>query len=372
MKTFQKTCFATSLGLALLATAPVQAQLITVGTQTADANELASFQLINRFRADPRGELGRMLDNTNIFNGITASSTPYGTNGTAWSAGFWASRDGPDAGNVGLAMDFFQVNPGALKAQWDALPAAGVLHPLAWNGNLGQSAQGYAQIVANNAGATANPHVVAPYSTFSFQRYIDAGYVNGTAVGENIAPNFANNMPYQHAGFAVDWGFPVGAPGIQNPAGHRDSMLSSTFTEIGIGVVDGWGAGNTTQVQHLGRRQASFSEYAWGYVYTDSGDSTYTYGEGLQGVEVRLGDLVGTTNAQGGFMLPVQTLADGAHTVEYWLNGVRQGAVQITIGNAGLYAASFAVTPVPEAGTWALMLVGLASVGAVVRRRGQH
>ena len=44
----------------LLACVAAQAQ-ITPGTRSATADELASLAAINRFRADPQGELSRML-----------------------------------------------------------------------------------------------------------------------------------------------------------------------------------------------------------------------------------------------------------------------------------------------------------------------
>src|SRR5579862_5082514 len=59
--------------------------------------------------------------------------------------------------------------------------------------------------------------------------------------GENVFA-FANSVFEGHAAFAVDWGQEAGGMevgGMQSPSGHRNNMLSSLFSEVGIGVVDG-------------------------------------------------------------------------------------------------------------------------------------
>src|SRR5262249_3952569 len=55
--------------------------------------------------------------------------------------------------------------------------------------------------------------------------------------GENVFAN-ADSVSHGHAGFAVDWG-PGGVGGMQTPPGHRNNMLSKSFREVGMGVVDG-------------------------------------------------------------------------------------------------------------------------------------
>lgn len=350
---------------------PAHAQ-ITPGTRAPTAAEQQSFDLINRFRADPHGELSRMLgvSQATLSSTITMSSSASGADGTAWSANFWQTLapGNPAAG----AMDFFQVKPGNLMYQWSQLVGTNTLHPFTWNGNLGQSSLGYANLVVADAGASASPHAVPPYATFGFQRFTDAGYVNAATVGENIASNFPGNTAYQHAGFAVDWGST--ANGIQAPSGHRNSMLSASFTELGIGMAAGWTAGNVTQVQHFGDRFDSAAEHVWGYAWQDPALGGYTYGEGLAGLTVQVvnagNSVLGstTTDANGGYMLDVTALANGNYTVRFLQGANLLGSQAVNISNLGLYKASFVTTPVPEPATWATLLAGGALL-ALRRRR---
>ncbi|WP_144290182.1 PEP-CTERM sorting domain-containing protein [Ideonella sp. A 288] len=358
---------------ALIAVCGVSAHAqITPGTRAPTVSEQQSFELINRFRADPQGELSRMLgvSQATLSSSITPSTSAAGADGTAWSANFWQNLA---PGNpAASAMDFFHVKPGNLLFQWSQLAGTNTLHPFAWNGNLGQSSLGYANLVVADAGTSASPHAVPPYANFSFQRFTDAGYVNAATVGENIAANFPNNTAYQHAGFAVDWGNT--ANGIQSPPGHRNSMLSASFTELGIGMAAGWTAGNVTQVQHFGDRFDSAAEYVWGYAWQDPALGSYTYGEGLTGLTVQIvnagNSVLGstTTDANGGYTLDVAALANGNYTVRFLQGANLLGSQAVNIGNLGLYKASFVTTPVPEPATWATLLAGGALL-ALRRRR---
>ena len=50
---------------------------------------------------------------------------------------------------------------------------------------------------------------------------------------------YAESVIHTHAGFAIDWGGDPDDPnttGIQNPPGHRDSMMSGSFREVGIRI----------------------------------------------------------------------------------------------------------------------------------------
>lgn len=347
---------------------------ITAGTRLPTADEQSSLDQINRFRADPQGELGRALGVSSATLGtVTASTGATAGDGTDWSAGYWNTLTG--GSTVAGALDFFQVSPGDLLYQWNQLPGAGVLHPYTWNGNLGQSSLEYAKLVVIDAGATANPHNVPPYPTGLSQRFVDAGYANWNNLGENIAPNFANNVSYMHAGFAIDWG--GAGNGIQNPAGHRNSMLNATFNEIGVGIAPGWSGSNVTQVQHFGDRSNSVAEYIWGYAWQDAALGSYTFGEGMQGLTVQVLDggnnVLGTTttDANGGYTLGAVGLADGAYTVKFLDGSTALGTNSVSVSNLGLYNANFVMAPVPEPSTWLMMMLGGVPLVLRARRAGK-
>ena len=360
--------------LALSFAWPAQAA-ITAGTRLPTPDEQSSLDQINRFRADPQGELGRMLGVSSATLGtITASTGATAGDGTDWSAGYWNTLTG--GGTTAGALDFFQVSPGDLLYQWNQLPGAGTLHPYTWNGNLGQSSLEYAKLVVIDAGTTSNPHNVPPYTSGLSQRFVDAGYANWNNLGENIAPNFANNVGYMHAGFAIDWG--GAGNGIQNPAGHRNSMLHSTFNEIGIGIAPGWTGSNVTQVQHFGDRSNSVAEYLWGYAWTDATSDGYTFGEGMQGLTVEIVNgsdtVVGTTqtDANGGYSVNVVGLSDGNYTVRFMEGSTPIGMRSVAISNLGMYQADLGIAAaVPEPSTWLMLLLGGVPLVVRARRAGQ-
>jgi hypothetical protein len=354
---------------------PTQAA-ITAGTRLPTAAEQGSLDQINRFRADPQGELGRMLGVSSATLGtITSSTGATAGDGTDWSAGYWGTLTG--GSTAAGALDFFQVSPGDLVYQWNQLPGAGVLHPYTWNGNLGQSSLEYAKLVVIDAGISASPHFVPPYTANLNQRFVDAGYANWNNIGENIAANFPNNVSYMHAGFAIDWG--GAGNGIQNPSGHRNSMLSSTFNEIGIGITPGWTSGNVTQVQHFGDRSNSVAEYIWGYAWQDAALGSYTFGEGMQGLTVQVLDggnnVLGTTttDANGGYTLAAVGLADGTYTVKFLDGSTALGTNSVTVSSLGLYNANFVMAPsaVPEPSTWLMLMVGGVPLVLRARRAGK-
>lgn len=332
----------------------------TTSKSVAVSPERQAFDLINRFRADPQGELSRMLgvSQQTLASKIKASTiatdadpstaTPEMGNGTAWSSNFWTTLAGSD-NKTAIAMDGFKVNPGDLLYQWNHLPITGTLAPYAWNDNLGKSATAYAGYVVKDAGQTSNPHTVSPYTTFNFDRYLATGYSNVATVGENIAPNFEIvDAAYIHSGYVIDWGNT--ADGIQTPAGHRANMLNSTFTEAGIGIAAGWAdVNNVTQVQHFGDRANTASEYVWGYAYQDAGLGAYKYGEGLQGLTVQILNSANTilstttTDANGGYTMPVEKIANGDYKISL-LNGANVlKSNTVTLTDAGMYNSNFVI-----------------------------
>ena len=66
---------------------------------------------------------------------------------------------------------------------------------------------------------------------------------NGWSLGENVYA-YSKSVWYGHVGFEVDWGGTVATGGMQSPAGHRQNIHSTTFREVGIGVVNGSNGGS--------------------------------------------------------------------------------------------------------------------------------
>src|SRR5262252_7092823 len=97
------------------------------------------------------------------------------------------------------------------------------LAPLALNALLGAAARSYSQILATSG---CFEHTCGPVPDFA-DRDAQAGYTGWNAIGENIAAGYPTPE-------AVVSGW-MASPG------HRANILSSRFTEIGIGVVSGGG-----------------------------------------------------------------------------------------------------------------------------------
>lgn len=263
----------------------------------ASADETDAFNRINAFRADPRNELYEMF----VDQGYGGSKAVFDAllNGqTSHTAGWWVSNFGSNLATN--SMDFFGTVPSTLNGQFAALPA-GPLPAYTWSDNLGWASHQYSVWVENDAGATSNPHAVAGAPGFA-ARFSDAG-VNWTGIGENIAANWIFDTELMHMGFAVDWG--PGVDGIQSPPGHRNSMLSTSYDHLGIGIVDaGWDSERITQVQHFAT-QFSTDPIVYGYV-TDE-----MTGNELSGV------LVNVYDAGNNLLGTATTDARGAYTIQY-------------------------------------------------------
>ena len=135
------------------------------------------------------------------------------------------------------------------------------------------------------------------------------GYKAST-YGENVY-SYAYSVLYGHAGFAVDWG--PGSGGMQTPAGHRQNMLSASYREVGIGVVDGVNGtvGPQLVTQDFGTQTGS-SAFISGVVYFDlNGNGFYDIGEGIGGVKVNTpgSAYFAVTADSGGYALPVTSNA---------------------------------------------------------------
>ncbi|MEL6574278.1 MAG: carboxypeptidase regulatory-like domain-containing protein [Pseudomonadota bacterium] len=250
-----------------------------------DAEQLY-LELINRARADPEGELDLLIADRENGIGVQA--------------------------NITAALDFWQVDIELLYSQLEGVaPVA----PLAWSQSLGQSATVHSQAMIN---ADLQAHNV-PGEPPLGERITNAGYVGWSQVAENIFA-FVEDPVQGHAAFFIDWG--PGISGIQNPAGHRDTILNPLYREVGIGELPvpefGYQIGPNSHTQHFGRR-AGTDAFLTGVVIEDGdGDRFYDIGEGLGGVTVTASGANGTfstaTWESGGYTLE---LAPGSYTLTF-------------------------------------------------------
>lgn len=214
--------------------------------------------------------------------------------------------------DVDSAIDFFNVNLATLQTQWNSLVAA---PPLAWNESLYNAAADHTQLMLDN---NQQSHQLPGEPTLG-TRITSAGY-NWSNVGENVYAS-AKSVFHAHAGFAIDWG---NAPdGIQNPPGHRNSIMSTNFREIGISILDGPGNGSGNPVgpllttQDFGNRFSFGNPFYLGVVYRDTnGNGFYNAGEGISGATIQLSksgtNLETTSMSAGGYQLQAPA---GTYTV---------------------------------------------------------
>ena len=271
--------------------------------------------LINRLRAAPGAEAARML-------------TEAGSNVTA-------------------ALRYFGVDTAAFRTALAAEPGAA---PVAWNTDLASSALGHSQaMIAGDSQSHQLPGEAALGARTSA-----AGYAY-TRLGENIFA-FADDMAYAHAGFVVDWGYDAtdlttgsgalradwatSGDGMQDPAGHRVTMLNPLFTEVGISALreaDGsTSVGPWVVTQDFGSRQDYVPQLV-GVVMTDGdGDRAYDPGEGLGGVTVTATSggqsRTATSWASGGYQL---ALGDGSWSVTFAGGALGSEVIHATATVAG-------------------------------------
>ena len=168
---------------------------------TPSAFEQEMLELINRARLNPAGEFDAIIKNA--------------ATGEAFSA------------EVTNAIRFFNVDLALFKTQMAAFaPVA----PLAWSDALDNAATTHSNLMIQN---DSQSHQL-PGEAGLLDRIQAAGYNGLSAVAENVFA-FTETVGYGHAGFIIDWG--NGPGGMQEPAGHRISILSDRYTEIGIGAV---------------------------------------------------------------------------------------------------------------------------------------
>jgi uncharacterized protein YkwD len=225
--------------------------------------EQEMLEWVNRFRADPRGEFDRYFTSTNPVQ----SPIP----------------------GVVSAVNGFNVNLTLLRSELAALnPVA----PVAWNSSLNDAALGHnQQMIAQDR----QEHVL-PGEADVGTRITTAGYTGWSTYGENIFA-YATSVAYAQAGFIIDWG--SGPDGMQTPRGHRDSMISPNFKELGVSITpennSSTAVGPLVVTQDFGDRFSRTKSSLLGVIYTDANsDNFYNAGEGNSGVSVTITGAGGT------------------------------------------------------------------------------
>ena len=268
--------------------------LYSIGDPTDE--EQLFLEYINRSRADPPAEGARLANTTD-----------------------------PD---VLSAYGFFSVDLTLMQSQFNAIGAA---PPLAMNSQLLTAARLHSGHMFTNEYQghieTNGTNLIDPGARITAQGYQWLTY------GENVYAT-SKSVWYGHAGFNVDWG--PGPGGMQSPPGHRQSIASSAFREVGVGVVDGTNGpvGPQLVTQDFGTRQSD-TPLITGVVYYDfNTNNFYDPGEGIGGVTV---DVVGSsyhavTANSGGYAVPAP--ADGDYAVVF--TGPGLVTHQVTASVSGL------------------------------------
>ncbi len=221
------------------------------------------FQLVNRFRTDPQGELTRLVNRLNPVSSLDRY--------------------------VNQQLQYWGVNGTTLAAQWKQLVA---VPPLAWSEPLYNAAH------AHNLAMLAHDEQQHQFDDEPSpgQRMTAAGY-DWQRYGENIYA-YPRSVFEAHAGFVIDWG--EGPAGIQDPPNHRIQLLREEYVHIGVAIDDvGYDAtrnvGPLIVTQDLAAPRAASSAYVVGAVYKAKGGSPwYTAGSGYGNVHVVFTGAAGT------------------------------------------------------------------------------
>jgi hypothetical protein len=287
-------------------TAPAS-QLYSIGDPTNE--EQYYLELINRARANPTAEGLRLATTTdsNVLNAYSA----------------------------------FGVNLVLMQAQFVLIPPA---PPLSMNATLTTAARAHSQnMLQNNYQGHSGPDGSL---TTRLQGYT-AG-ANGWSIGENVYA-YSKSVWYGHVGFEVDWGGGVANGGMQSPPGHRQNIHSTTFREVGIGVVLGsnggsGGVGPQLVTQDFGW-VGGLAPFVTGVVYRDlNSNGFYDAGEGVGGVTVTVSNTntYAVTASSGGYSVPVAE--SGNYTVTFSGGSVPTNQKSVNVSNGQNVKSDYVVT----------------------------
>ncbi|HEX8078255.1 MAG TPA: CAP domain-containing protein, partial [Chthoniobacterales bacterium] len=282
-------------------------QLYSIGDPTSE--EQYYLELINRARANPTAEGLRLATTTDP--------------------------------NVVSAYSAFGVNLGLMQTQFTLIPPA---PPLSMNATLTAAARAHSQnMLENNYQGHSGPDGSL---TTRLQSYT-AG-ANGWSAGENVY-SYSKSVWYGHAGFEVDWGGSAATGGMQSPPGHRQNIHSTTFREVGIGVVLGsnggsGGVGPQLVTQDFGT-VGNLPPFVTGVVYRDlNGNNFYDPGEGVGGVTVAIANVnsYAVTASSGGYSVPVP--GNGNYTVTFSGGGAPTAQKSAAVANGQNVKTDYVVT----------------------------
>jgi hypothetical protein len=280
------------------------AQLYSIGDPTNE--EQYYLELINRARANPPAE------------GIRLAITTDGSVLAAYSA--------------------FGVNLVLMQSQFALIPPA---PPLSMNATLLTAARAHSQnMLQNNYQGHSGPDGSLTTRLASY-----TSGANGWSIGENIYA-YSTSVWYGHAGFEVDWGGSAVTGGMQSPPGHRQNIHSTTFREVGIGVVLGsnGGVGPQLVTQDFGTT-GGLLPFVTGVVYRDlNNNGFYDPGEGVGGVTVTVSNAssYAVTATSGGYSVPVP--GSGNYAVTYSGGGVPTSQRNVSVINAQNVKSDYVVT----------------------------
>ena len=282
-----------------------------MSSQTPTAFEQQMLEYINRARLDPSGE----------FDALIADAA----SGTAVQA------------NITSALRYFGVDLALFREQ---LAAHDPVAPLAWNGALAGAAEAHSQVMIDTQ---TQGHQIGGEPVLR-DRVVAAGYEGWSRLRENVFA-YTDDPLHGHAAFYIDWG--AGPGGMQDPAGHRLSILSATVTEVGIGVLEssGGSVGPYVVTQDFGNRR-DYAAQLVGVVIDDAdGDAAYDIGEGLGGITVTAtgaaGSYVTTSWAAGGYQM---ALPEGVYEVSFAGAGIAGSlSYSVTMGAQNLKLDAIAI-----------------------------
>ncbi|MCR8550913.1 DUF4214 domain-containing protein, partial [Salipiger sp. P9] len=248
--------------------------------------EQLMLEYINRARADPEGEFDVFIADAATGTGVQE--------------------------NITSALDFFGVDLDVFLAQISVLPSVA---PLAWNSALALAADGHTQALID---ADAQSHQL-PGELPLDERIEAEGYVNWSYLNENVY-SYMQDPLHGHAAFFIDWGY--GPDGMQDPPGHRDTIMASYLTEVGISVMaapDGPSVGPWVVTQDFGSTWGYQAQLVGVVIDDADGDRFYDMGEGMGGVTVTAtsssGQVYTTTSwDSGGYQM---VLPEGSYTVRF-------------------------------------------------------